>query len=158
MQLRENMVEALIGAVVLAVAVWFAAYGYARTQGGGGAGYELLAKFPQIGGINVGSEIKVSGVKVGAVTSQRLDPKTYQAEVRFTVQKGVQLPIDTIAKITSEGLLGGSYILLSPGGDPEFLKPGEQIEQTQGSVDLMGLIGQAIYKAGDKPKGEAAAQ
>jgi phospholipid/cholesterol/gamma-HCH transport system substrate-binding protein len=158
MQLRENMVEALIGAIVLAVAVWFAVYGYARTQGGGGAGYELLAKFPQVGGINVGSEIKVSGVKVGAVTSQRLDPKTYQAEVRFTVQKGVQLPIDTIAKITSEGLLGGSYILLSPGGDPEFLKPGEQIEQTQGSVDLMGLIGQAIYKSGDKPKGEAAAQ
>jgi phospholipid/cholesterol/gamma-HCH transport system substrate-binding protein len=156
MQLRENLVEALIGAAVLAVAVWFAAYGYARTQGGGGSGYELVAKFPQVGGINVGSEVKVSGVKVGAVTAQRLDPKTYQAEVRFTVDKGVRLPIDTIAKITSEGLLGGSYILLSPGGETDFLKPGEQIEQTQGSVDLMGLIGQAMYKAGDKPKDQTA--
>jgi phospholipid/cholesterol/gamma-HCH transport system substrate-binding protein len=156
MQLRENLVEALIGAAVLAVAAWFAVYGYNRTQGGGGAGYELLAKFPQVGGINVGSEVKVSGVKVGTVTGQRLDPKSYQAEIRFTVDKAVQLPIDTIAKITSEGLLGGSYIQLSPGGEMEYLKPGEQIEQTQGSVDLMGLIGQAIYKSGDsKPKDAA---
>lgn len=156
MQLRENMVEALIGAAVIAVASWFAVYGYSRTQGGGGSGYELLAKFPQVGGINVGSEVKVSGVKVGTVTAQRLDPKSYQAEIRFTVDKSVQLPIDTIAKITSEGLLGGSYILLSPGGETEYLKPGEQIEQTQGSVDLMGLIGQAIYKSGDKAKSEPA--
>jgi phospholipid/cholesterol/gamma-HCH transport system substrate-binding protein len=156
MQLQENLVEALIGAAVLVVAGWFAFYGYSRTQGGGGAGYELMAKFPQVGGINVGSEVKVSGVKVGTVTSQRLDPKTYQAEIRFTVDKAVQLPIDTIAKITSEGLLGGSYIQLSPGGEMDYLKPGEQIEQTQGSVDLMGLIGQAIYKSGDsKPKDDA---
>ncbi len=154
MQIRDNLVEAIIGAAVLAVAVSFAAFGYARTQSGG-SGYDLLAKFPQVGGINVGSEVKVSGVKVGTVTSQRLDPKSYQAEIHFTVDKSVKLPIDTIAKITSEGLLGGSYIQLSPGGDPEFLKPGEQIEQTQGSVDLMGLIGQAIYKVGDKPKEKA---
>jgi phospholipid/cholesterol/gamma-HCH transport system substrate-binding protein len=156
MQLRENMVEALIGAAVLAVAGWFAAYGYSRTQGGGGAGYELVAMFPQVGGINVGSEVKVSGVKVGTVTAQRLNPKSYQAEIRFSVDKAVKLPIDTIAKSTSEGLLGGSYIQLSPGGEMDYLKPGEQIEQTQGSVDLMGLIGQAIYKSGDsKPKADA---
>jgi phospholipid/cholesterol/gamma-HCH transport system substrate-binding protein len=155
MQLRENMVEALIGAAVLAVAIWFAAFGYARTQGGGGAGYELIAMFPQSGGINIGSEVKVSGVKVGTVTAQRLNPKTYLAEVRFSVDKAVQLPIDTIAKISSDGLMGGSYIMLSPGGDTEMLKPGEQIEQTQGSVDLMSMIGQVIYKAGDKPKDSA---
>lgn len=158
MQLKENFVEALIGAVVLIVAALFVGYAYTRTEmGQASGGYQLVARFPSAVGINVGTDVRVSGIKVGAVVAQELDPQTFQARVRFTVRKGVELPVDTVAKIASEGLLGDSYIALSPGGEMDVLKPGDEIEQTQGSVDLMGLIGQAIYSVGDKKDGASPA-
>jgi phospholipid/cholesterol/gamma-HCH transport system substrate-binding protein len=148
--LRENLVEALIGAVVLLIGGWFVWYAYTHTEAGMGGGYPLVAKFPSTTGIAVGSDVRISGVKVGTVSSQGLDPQTFQAQLTFTVRDDIQLPIDTIAKIASEGLLGGAYLDLSPGGSDELLKAGDQIEQTQGSVDLMGLIGQAIYSVGGR--------
>jgi phospholipid/cholesterol/gamma-HCH transport system substrate-binding protein len=149
MQLKENMVEALIGAAVLGVGIWFASYGYARTQTGGSGGYTLIAKFPAAGSLNVGSDVKISGVKVGTVMTKGLDPKTYQARIGFTVGTDIKLPIDTLAKIGSEGLLGGSFLQLSPGGEIEMLKSGDEIEQTQGAVDFLDLVGKAIYKSTD---------
>lgn len=151
MQLKENFVEALIGAGVLAVAALFVGYAYTHTEmGQAGSGYQLLARFPSAVGVNVGTDVRVSGIKVGTVVAQDLDPKTFQARVRFSVRKDVELPVDTSAKISSEGLLGNSYIALTPGGEMDVLKPGDEIEQTQGSVDLMSLIGRAIYSVGDK--------
>ena len=149
MQLKESLVEALIGAVVLAVAALFLVYAYSNTAiGRASSGYPLVARFPSAVGVNVGTDVRISGIKVGTVTRQELDPQTLQARVTFTVKDDVKLPVDTIAKIASEGILGGSYIELSPGGDMDTLQPGDEIEQTQGSVDLMGLIGRAIYSAG----------
>ncbi len=155
MELKENMVEALIGAAVLGVGVWFAAYGYIRTQGGGSGGYTLTAKFPTAGSIAVGSDVKISGVKVGTVVTQGLDPATFQAKIGFTVKNDIKLPIDTLAKIGSEGLLGGAFLQLSPGGDPEMLKAGDEIEQTQGAVDFMDLVGKAIYRSTDAKPADA---
>lgn len=151
MQLKESLVEALVGAVVVLVAALFLVYAYSSTAvGGSGRGYPLVARFPSASGLSVGTDVRISGIKVGSVTRQELDPQTFQAKVTFTVQDNVQLPVDTIAKIASEGILGGNYIDLAPGGEEETLKPGEEIEQTQGSVDLMGLIGRAIYSVTDK--------
>ena len=151
MTLKDNMVEAIIGAAVLAVFAWFISYVYTHTERGrGGNGYQLVAIFPSVQGINIGSDVRISGVKVGSVTTQDLDPKSFQAKIQFTVPNDIKLPTDTSAKITSEGLLGGNFISLTPGGSEDNLKPGEQIEQTQGSVDLMSLIGQAIYRVGNK--------
>lgn len=159
MQLKESLVEALIGAVVLAVAAIFLVYAYSNTAiGRASSGYSLVARFPSAVGVNVGTDVRISGIKVGTVVKQELDPQTFQAKVTFTVKDDVKLPVDTIAKIASEGILGGSYIDLSPGGDEETLAPGEEIEQTQGSVDLMGLIGRAIYSAGNGGGSDAAAQ
>lgn len=156
MQLKESLVEALIGAAVLVVAGLFLAYAYSNTaMGNASSGYKLVARFPSAVGVNVGTDVRISGIKVGSVVSQELDPQTFQAKVVFSVDDKLQLPVDTIAKIASEGILGGSYISLTPGGDTEVLKPGEEIEQTQGAVDLMGLIGRAIYSAGDKKDAEA---
>lgn len=161
MQLKESLVEALIGAVVLLVAGLFLFYAYSNTAvGRAGSGYSLIARFPSAVGVNVGTDVRISGIKVGSVIRQELDPETFQAKVTFTVQNDVELPADTIAKISSEGILGGSYIDLSPGGDMDTLQPGDEIEQTQGTVDLMSLIGRAIYSAidskdtsGDAPAG-----
>lgn len=156
MQLKESLVEALIGAVVVLVAALFLVYAYTSTAvGGSGHGYPLVAHFPSATGVSVGTDVRISGIKVGSVTKQELDPQTFQAKVTFTVQNGVELPVDTIAKIASEGILGGNYIELAPGGEMDTLKPGEEIEQTQGSVDLMGLIGRAIYSATGSDDGKS---
>jgi phospholipid/cholesterol/gamma-HCH transport system substrate-binding protein len=147
--LKENIVEAFIGALVLAVAGVFIAYAYTHTERGSAQGYEIIAKFPATVGIGVGSDVRISGIKVGSVIAQNLDPKTYQAQLTLSINRTVPLPIDTNAKIASEGLLGGAYVALVPGGSDELLRAGEQIEQTQGSVDLTDLIGRFIYGGGN---------
>ena len=149
-----NLVESLIGAVVLVVAGFFLVFAY-TTSGvrGPGGGYDLVAKFNKVDGLAVGGPVKMSGIKVGTIVDQSLDPKDYRAVVRLNVDNSVKLPEDSSAKIASEGLLGGNYLALDPGGSDRMLKSGEEIKFTQGSVNLMDLIGQAIFSAtsgGDK--------
>ena len=146
-----NLVETLIGAVVLVVAGVFLVFAYNRAEIGAVDGYELTAKFQKIDGIRVGSDVLMSGIKVGTVTNQRLDPESYLAVVRFTVADSVQVPDDSAVKISSNGLLGDKYLALEPGGSDDKLKPGGEIQFTQGSVDLMDLIGKAIYSVGSGP-------
>ena len=131
-----------------------------RTGSSGSDSYLLTARFPNASGISVGSDVRVSGLKVGSVTAQKLDPTSYQAVTTISVDSKVKLPLDSSAAITSEGLLGGSFISLVPGGDTEQLAPGDEITDTQGSTDLMGLIGSVINRSGgssdSKDKTEAA--
>jgi phospholipid/cholesterol/gamma-HCH transport system substrate-binding protein len=96
--------------------------------------------------------VKVAGVKVGKVVALELDPASYQAVLKVSVDRGLKLPIDSSAAITSEGLLGGNYVALTPGGDSVMLKDGGEIVETSGAPDLMGLIGSVVNRSG----GEAA--
>ncbi len=148
-----NLVETLIGAVVLAVAGVFLVFAYNRAEIGSVDGYELSAKFQKVDGIRVGSDVLMSGIKVGTVTAQQLDPKSYLAVVRFTVRENIEVPEDSAVKVASSGLLGDKYLALEPGGAEVKLKPGGEIQFTQGAVDLMDLIGKAIYSpaAGGQP-------
>jgi phospholipid/cholesterol/gamma-HCH transport system substrate-binding protein len=139
--MASNLVESLIGALVLVVAGWFLLFAYERTDAMTAGGYSLVAKFDRIDGLNVGSDVRMSGIKVGTVIDQNLDPVTYQAIVKFSVVAGVELPLDTAAAISSASLLGGSYLSLLPGGEEEYLVEGDEIEETQDAVDLVGLIG-----------------
>ena len=88
----------------------------------------------------------MSGVKVGTVLSQELDPESYQAVLKLSVDPAVKLPDDSTAKITSEGILGGNFVALEVGGSETMLADGGKIENTQGSIDLFGLISQFINK------------
>lgn len=146
--LKDHVAEALAGLAVLAIALWFLLFALGRTGASGTDSYELKARFPNATGITVGSDVRVSGMKVGTVTAQSLDPASFQAVVTLSVDKAVSLPLDSSAAITSEGLLGGSFIALVPGGDPEKLAPGDEITDTQGATDLMGLIGSVINRSG----------
>lgn len=157
--MNGNLVETLIGAVVLAVALFFLAFAYTTTGFGGGVstGYELQARFGRADGLVVGGDVRMSGIKIGTITQQTLDPKTYAAIITFSVDSRYQLPEDTAVKVASEGLLGGNYLSVEPGGSEVMLKPGDEVKFTQGSVNLMDLIGQAIFSAtsGDgKDKGQ----
>lgn len=143
--MSSNLVESLIGALVLIIAGWFLVFAYERTDSAVSGGYTLTARFERIDGLGVGADVRLSGIKVGAIVGSELDPKTYQAIVRFSVAENVQLPMDTAAAITSEGLLGGTYLSLRPGGSLENLAPGDEIQETQDAVDLIGLIGKFMY-------------
>jgi len=154
---KENVVESIVGLVVILVAVWFVTAAYARTSGGGGPGYLVTARFPNSTGVSVGTDVRVSGIKIGSVATQRLDPKTFQAVLELRVANDVRFPTDSSAAITSEGILGGSYISLTPGGDTAMLKAGDEITDTQGAQDLMGLMGSFINRSGDSSKAAAPA-
>lgn len=149
-----NTIESIIGAIVLLVAGGFLAFAYSSTDIGTVDGYVLNARFDSIDGLNVGDDVRMSGIKVGSIIAQKLDTETFEAVVTLSVRPSVRLPDDTSAKITSDGLLGGHYLSIEPGGDEEFLAPGDRIQYTQGSVDLMGLIGKAVVSVGggDKKK------
>ena len=142
---RHGVAEVLTGATVLIVAVAFLAFAVAHSGRTSGGGYELQARFDHIDGLNVGGDVRIAGVKVGTVTDAHIDPKTFSAVVTLTVRNGLELPKDTAATITSESLLGGKYISLSPGGDDTDLKPGQTIQITQSSVSLEELLGKFIF-------------
>ena len=140
-------------------AAGFVVFAWQRTGGGGGAvGTRIAALFPNASGVNVGTDVRVAGLKVGSVTALTLDPQSYQVKVAIAFQPSVSLPSDSSAAITSEGLLGSTFIAFTPGGSPTPLKAGDTVTDTQGSMDLMALIGQFINKpAGDKAAAGGAA-
>lgn len=139
--MSSNLVESLIGALVLLVAGWFLVFAYERTDATIGDGYTLTARFDQIDGISVGSDVRLAGIKVGTVTASRLDTLAFQAIIHFSIDNSVELPTDTALAVTQEGLLGGKYLTLLPGGMEETLNEGDEIEETQDSVDLVRLFG-----------------
>ncbi|MBA4209753.1 MAG: outer membrane lipid asymmetry maintenance protein MlaD [Parvibaculum sp.] len=147
--MQSNLVETLIGTLVVAVAAVFLFYGYSSSGMRSASGYQVNAAFSAVDGLANGADVRLSGIKIGTVVRQRLDPETYQAVVTLDIASNVKLPDDSSAKITSEGLLGGSYISVTPGGSEDMLTSGGEIMFTQGSVDLMSLIGQAVFSATD---------
>ncbi|MGH1479999.1 MAG: outer membrane lipid asymmetry maintenance protein MlaD [Geminicoccales bacterium] len=146
--MTRNFLETFLGAVVLAVAIAFFWYAYQSNNSGGNDGYDLLAQFDRVDGLDNGADVRIGGIKVGSVTNQVLDPASYRAQISFTVQDNVELPLDTSAAIMSDGLLGGKYLSLEPGGDIDMLEAGDEITLTQSSVRLEDLIGQLIYSGG----------
>jgi len=141
----RNIVETIVGALVLVVAGLFVFYAFAKSDRSGPGGYEVVARFDRIDGLKRGADITLSGVKIGSVTGFELDPRTYQAVVRMMVGSNVALPADTHAKIVSESLLGGMVVVLEPGGDKTMLKNGGLIEQTQDSIPLTELIAKFMF-------------
>ena len=141
---RHDPVELLAGVVVI---VLLAGLIVAAVIGNGrktDTGYRLTAQFDHIDGLDVGSGVRLAGVGVGQVIKERVDPKTFQAIVTMTVRPDVKLPTDTSVVVTSDGLLGGKYLALSPGGAETTLAPGSRIEQTQGSISLEQLLSKFI--------------
>jgi phospholipid/cholesterol/gamma-HCH transport system substrate-binding protein len=141
---KEQWAETAVGAVVIAAAAGFLAYSLTVGGKASGHGYQVQAKFGQVGALSPGAVVSVAGVKVGTVSSITLDPKTYLAVVKLDLDAKTPLPADSVAKITSDGLLGGQHVAIEPGGSVDNLKAGSEIENTQGAVDLFGLVGQFL--------------
>lgn len=153
--MKRNVIETLVGALVLLIAGGFALFAY-QNAGISHADetYPLIAKFERADGIKSGSDVRIGGVKVGVVSNASLDSTTYLAQIELSLDKKIKLPTDSSAQIVSDGLLGGKYIALVPGADDAMLAAGGEITFTQSSVNLETLIGKMIFSDGDK-KGPA---
>lgn len=135
----EQRAELILGGVVLFLAALFLVWGFGgRFQPRGG--YELIASFPDAGGIEPGTDVRLAGVLVGRVTRVQLNPQTYFADAAIEIPNHIMLPVDSAALIQSDGLIGGSYVELQPGGSPDNLAPGDEIEDVQGKVSLISLM------------------
>jgi len=142
---RHNAIEVATGALVLVAAAGFLAFALANTGTRIGGGYDLSADFDHVDGLALGSDVRIAGVKIGSIESIMLDDTSYLAHVRFTVANGVHLSTDSSASVASDGLLGGKYLELVPGGEEKMLTSGGKITITQGSVNLESLVGKYIF-------------
>jgi phospholipid/cholesterol/gamma-HCH transport system substrate-binding protein len=159
--MRGNVIETVMGAVVLVIAALFLFFAYSTSQVGAvSGGYPVTAQFQSVDGIHDGSDVRIGGVKIGSVTAESLDPKTFIATLRMNIASEYKLPDDTVAEITSPGLLSDKVVSLVPGGSDKDLAPGGQIKYTQSAVSLENLIGQMIFSqpgGGQKKPGEGGA-
>lgn len=140
--MRESITEILVGAGVVAVAAGFLVYTAQATGFGDAAGgdYALTASFRSAEGVAVGTDVRMAGVKIGTVTDLSLNTDTYRADATFGLTGDVPIPDDSAAVVASEGLLGGTFVEIVPGGSFEFFETGAEIEDTQGAVSLLQLL------------------
>jgi phospholipid/cholesterol/gamma-HCH transport system substrate-binding protein len=148
--MAENRAELVVGAAVLAVAVGFLIYATSSVGAmQSNAGYTLTASFRSAQGIGVGTDVQLAGVKVGTVTAMNLNSETFRADAVLTIRDGVDLPDDSSIIIASEGLLGGNFVEVQPGGSPFNFEPGDTVSNTQGSVSLIELLSKFVGSGSD---------
>ncbi len=136
-----NTTEVLTGGVVFAAALAFGVY---ATQvaglGNGSQSYDLTASFRSLEGIAVGSDVRLAGVKIGTVSDVVLNSETFRADTTVAINDGILIPEDSSIIISSEGLLGGNYVEVMPGGSTYNLEAGDEVTDTQGAVSLISLL------------------
>lgn len=143
----RSIAEVAAGAVVLAVAAVFLVFAVTNSGRGGvsGPGLTLNARFDRIDGLAPGADVRIAGVKVGSVVDQRIDPQTFLAMLTMRIDGNLRIPSDSSAEIASEGLLGGKFVSIVPGGSDRILQNGGQITITQSAISLESLLGRFIF-------------
>lgn len=147
--MRRNVIETIMGAAVLLIAAIFVVFAFSSTGVGTVNGYRVTASFDNAQGITAGTDVRMSGVKIGTVMQQKLNPETYFADITMSIDESIELPADTSARIVPEGLLGGNYINLEPGGAEDTIPQGGRIQYTQGAVNLVDMIGRLMFSSGE---------
>ena len=146
--MKENVLEILVGSVVLILAFVFLIFSLSNT-GFQQKGKFINAEFGNVAGLKVGDDVLIAGIKVGEVSSNTLDSKSYLAVVKLNLQNNIFIPEDSVAKISSASLLGGQYVEIIPGASDEMLKDDETIYDTRDPVSLTDLLGRAVFSASD---------
>ena len=145
--MHRNTLETVMGAIVLLAAVSFVALAYEAADVKGNGGYEIAAEFGSTGGLSVGDDVRISGIKVGQITAQRLDSITYVAKVSMAIDPTIKIPSDSSARITAASLLGGNYLELMPGAATDTLGAGAVIYDTRDPISLSDLLGKAVFSS-----------
>ena len=139
--MSNSKIETAVGGIVLLAAIGFILYvANATNSVGGNSGLTLKASFRSADGITAGTDVRMAGVKIGTVTDMRLDPESFRAEIIFSLRENLEIPDDSGVAVSQDGLLGGSFVEIIPGGSEFKLKDGEEFLDTQGSVSLVSLL------------------
>jgi len=148
--MSRSIIETVLGGVVLIVAGLFLAFAYTSTDIRPATGYRVTAQFNAVDGLTVGSDVRVGGVKIGSVTSERVDMKDFRAVVGMTIRPDIRLPEDSVATVSSEGLLGGKYIRIDPGASKTMLADNGEITKTKDIISLEEMLGKVIFLVTDE--------
>lgn len=143
--------EIILGAVVMLAAVVFVVFAL-RTTGtalSSAERYELHATFRSAEGVRPGTDVRLAGVTIGNVRALSLDPQSFRANLTVGINQGLELPADSTIQVASEGLLGGTFVEILPGGDIDNLQPGDTFEDTQSAVSLITLLLRAFTSSDD---------
>ena len=152
--MNKRPVETIMGIVVIAVAAFFAYFAYNVSDLQVVKGYNVTAKFLKVGGLTVGSDVRINGIKVGTVVGQNLDDSDFTADVKMSLSSNVHLPVDSVAAIVSDGLVGDKFIKIEPGHGKEMLKDGDVIQNTKDFKTLEDMVGEIIFMVTDNGSGE----
>ena len=144
--MKENILEIVVGAIVIILALSFVFFTVSST-GIQKKGKYINAEFGHIGGLKVGDDVVIAGIKVGEVSSNKLDRQSFLAIVELNLEESISIPDDSIAKISSASLLGGQYVEIIPGASDIMLKDEETIYNTRDPVSITDLLGQAVFSA-----------
>lgn len=147
--MNKKPVETIMGIVVIVVAALFLFFAYKVSDLQVVKGYEVTARFLKVGGLTVGSDVRINGIKVGTVVSQKLDNQDYDAEIKMSLSPEIKLPKDSSASIVSDGLVGNKFIKIEPGKDNEFLENGDVITKTKDFKTLEDMVGEIIFMVTD---------
>ena len=147
--MQRNTLETVMGAIVLLAAAGFVNLAYEAADIKGNGGYEIIAEFGSTGGLSVGDDVRISGIKVGRITQQSLDPITYSARIAMAIAPDIEIPADSSARITAASLLGGNYLELMPGAEDEMLAAGAVIYDTRDPVSISDLLGKMVFSSGN---------
>ena len=139
--MSNSKIETAVGGMVLLTAIIFIFYVANVTNSvGGNNGLTLKASFRSANGITAGTDVRMAGVKIGTVTDMWLDPESFRAQIIFSLRENLEIPDDSGVAVSQDGLLGGSFVEIIPGGSEFKLKDGEEFLDTQGSVSLVSLL------------------
>ena len=147
--MHRNIIETVMGGVVLLVALFFVVFAFTSAGSGTVSGYEVTARFDNAAGLTPGTNVRLSGVKVGSVVEQKLDLESFSAVVVMSIQNDLKLPTDTSARVLPDGLLGSNFIELQPGGELENIANGGAIEYTQGAINIVDVAIRSLLNTGD---------
>lgn len=147
--MNKKPVETIMGIVVIFVAAFFLYFAYQVSDLQVVKGYDINARFLKVGGLNVGSDVRINGIKVGTVIAQNLDPKDYVADVKLSISSNIQLPKDSVVSIVSDGLVGNKFIKIEPGKSKEFLQNGDTVANTKDFKTLEDMVGEIIFMVTD---------
>ena len=147
--MNKKPVETIMGIVVIFVAAFFLYFAYQVSDLQVVKGYDINARFLKVGGLNVGSDVRINGIKVGTVIAQNLDPEDYVADVKLSISSNIQLPKDSVVSVVSDGLVGNKFIKIEPGKSKEFLQNGDTVANTKDFKTLEDMVGEIIFMVPD---------
>lgn len=145
----KKPVETIMGLVVLLIALLFLIFAYNVSDLQVVKGYNLSAEFMKVGGLSIGSDVRINGIKVGTVTSQNLNNEDYTVKVTFSISSDVKLPKDSTVAIVSDGLMGDKFVKIEPGKSKEFLEDGDSFTKTKDFKTLEDMVGEIIFMVTD---------